>query len=49
MRPIMEWLQVVAIIFSIAGVVYWFKTDLEKNIQRIKDERNINLDNSIDK
>jgi hypothetical protein len=31
----MDWTQVLTIIFSLAGVIYWFKSDLEKHIQRL--------------
>lgn len=31
----MDWVQVITIILSLAGVTYWFKSELEKDIQRI--------------
>lgn len=31
----MDWIQVITIIFSIAGIIYWFKSELEKDINRI--------------
>jgi hypothetical protein len=32
----MEWIQVITIIISLAGVMYWFKTDLEKDIHQLE-------------
>ena len=31
----MEWIQVFTIIFSIGGIIYWFKGDLERDINRL--------------
>lgn len=31
----MEWLQVITIIFSLAGLFYWFRMDLKSDISRL--------------
>lgn len=31
----MDWIQVFTIIISLGGIIYWFKSDLEKDIQRL--------------
>ena len=34
----MDWTQVFTIIFSISGILYWFKSDLQKDINRLDTE-----------
>jgi len=34
----MDWVQVFTIIFSLGGILYWFKSDLEKDINRLDND-----------
>lgn len=38
----MDWIQVITIILSLAGITYWFKSELEKDIQRIDSDMKSN-------